>query len=221
MSQCGQRTTWPQAGHWMCVEKPRRFSSRITWPPASRRLRMAVCSWRLIGPCARCRGARRPQVDRADQRAAGGPSTRRGISTSTYWPVCARCQLSSDGVAEPSTSGTAFGLGPGQGHVAGVVPRGGFLLERGLVLFVEHDQPQVRRGGEDRAAGADDHLHLAVGDLLPMPMPLGVAQMAVQHGHPVEPRAEPLDRLRREADFRAPARSPAARTMTTSSMAWM
>ena len=33
-------------------------------------------------------------------------------------------------------------------------------------------------------------------------MALGVAQVAVQHGHVVEPRAEPVDRLRREADLR-------------------
>ena len=35
-----------------------------------------------------------------------------------------------------------------------------------------------------------------------MLVPLDVAQMAVQHGHAVEPRAEPADRLRREADLR-------------------
>jgi len=29
----------------------------------------------------------------------------RGISTNVYSPLCARCQLSSDGVAEPSTNG--------------------------------------------------------------------------------------------------------------------
>ena len=33
-------------------------------------------------------------------------------------------------------------------------------------------------------------------------MPLGVAQMAVQHGHLAEPQPEPLDRLRRQADLR-------------------
>ena len=70
------------------------------------------------------------------------------------------------------------------------------------MLFVQHDQPQVRRGGENRAPRADDHRHRAVGDPLPVPVPFGVAQMAVQHGHLAEPRAEPLDRLRREADFR-------------------
>ena len=60
------------------------------------------------------------------------------------------------------------------------------LLERRFVLFVDHDQAQVGRRGENRAAGADDHLHLALGDLLPVPMPLGVGQMAVQHRHAAE-----------------------------------
>ncbi len=42
----------------------------------------------------------------------------------------------------------------------------------------------------------------AFGYTLPMPVPLGVAKMAVQHGHFAETRAETLDRLRRETDFR-------------------
>ena len=154
MSQSGQRTTWPQAGHWMCVEKPRRFSSRITCPPSSSAAAIAWCSCRLIAPRVCRRRSSHAQVDRAHGRqrpvrapaAASRPAgTRR---------VCARCQLSSDGVAEPSTSGTSSAAARRDGHVAGVIARRRLLLERRLVLFVEHDQPQVRRGGEDRAAGA-------------------------------------------------------------------
>jgi hypothetical protein len=42
------------------------------------------------------------------------------------------------------------------------------------VLFVDHDQAELRRGREDRAASADDDLDFAPRDLLPMPMPLGI-----------------------------------------------
>ena len=75
-------------------------------------------------------------------------------------------------------------------------------LNERFVLFVEHDQPQVRRRREHGAARADDHLHLAARNPLPVPMPLGIAQMAVQHGHVAEPRAKPFPRLRRQADLR-------------------
>ncbi len=96
----------------------------------------------------------------------------------------------------------AFRTRAGSGHVAGVVARGRLLLEGRLVFFVQHDQAQVRRGGEDRAAGADHDVDLPGGDLLPVPMPLGVAEVAVEHGHRPEPPPETLDRLRREADLR-------------------
>ena len=51
------------------------------------------------------------------------------------------------------------------------------LLERAFVLFVQHDQPQMRRRRKDRAARADDDLHFAARNPLPMPVPLGIAQM--------------------------------------------
>jgi len=55
--------------------------------------------------------------------------------------------------------------------------------------------------GANTALGADDDLHVSLGNPLPLPVPLDVAQMAVQHGHRIKPRAEAADRLRREADF--------------------
>ena len=132
----------------------------------------------------------------------GRPRTRRGISISRYSPCSARDQLSSDGVAEPSTRGTFSGGRPGRGDLPGVIPRGRLLLERRLVLLVQHDQPEVRRRGEDGAAGAHHDGDLAVGDPLPVPVPLGVGQVTVQHRHAAEPQPEPLDRLRRQADLR-------------------
>ena len=163
---------------------------------------MAACSCRLIAPRESAAAGFSPRRSIVPTVGSGRSSTRRGISTSAYSPVFARCQLSSDGVAEPSTSGIPSAAARASGHVAGVVPRGALLLERRFVLLVQHDQPQIRRRGEDGAAGADDDRHRPLGDPLPMPMPLGVAQMAVQHGHRAEPLAKPLDRLRRQADFR-------------------
>ena len=107
MSQSGQRITWPQAGHWMWVEKPRRFNSRITCPPSSKAAAMAWCKWRLMAPrqCPR----RRPRCgDRSCRRAASaGPAPGAASRPAGTRPACARLQLSSDGVAEPSTSGTS------------------------------------------------------------------------------------------------------------------
>ena len=60
----------------------------------------------------------------------------------------------------------------------------------------------MRRGGEDGAARADDDLDVAPRDPPPMFVPFDVAQVAVQHGHAIEPGAKPADRLRREADLR-------------------
>ncbi len=88
------------------------------------------------------------------------------------------------------------------GDVAGVVAGNGLLLERCFVLFVDDDQPEMRTGGEDCTPRPDDDLHLAGGDLCPVPVPLAVRQMAVQNRDAVEAGAKPADRLGREADFR-------------------
>ena len=95
----------------------------------------------------------------------------------------------------------AFQLGPLPGDFAGVIPRRRLLLESRLVLLVDHDQAEMRRGSEDRAARADHDLHAAGGDLLPVPVPFGIAQVAVQDGDRFEPFAKAADRLRREADL--------------------
>ena len=91
---------------------------------------------------------------------------------------------------------------PPQCHVAGMIPRRRFLLERRFMFFIEHDNAQVRRRCEHRALRADDHLDLAVRNPPPMLVPLDVALMAMQHRHAIEPRPEPADRLRCQTDFR-------------------
>src|SRR5262249_7036660 len=86
-------------------------------------------------------------------------------------------------------------------HVARMVARGCFLFEGGLVLFIDDDQSQPPSRGEDRGTNSDYHLNLARGDALPVLVPLGVGQVAVEDGHAGEPLAKPLDRLRCQADL--------------------
>src|SRR4029077_19897238 len=58
------------------------------------------------------------------------------------------------------------------------------------------------RGSEHGASGPDNDLRLAGCDAPPMPTALHVAQVAVQDRHVFAPAAKPLDRLRRQTDFR-------------------
>ena len=71
-----------------------------------------------------------------------------------------------------------------------MIARRRVLLERVFVFLVENDQAQMRRRRKHRAARTDHHLHFAARDPLPMPMPLGIAQVAVQHRDVAEPRSE-------------------------------
>ena len=70
------------------------------------------------------------------------------------------------------------------------------------MLFINDDQPKALGRGEHGAAGADDDLGVSGRDAPPVSAVLGVAQMAVQHGHLAAAAAKTLDRLRRQADFR-------------------
>ena len=83
-----------------------------------------------------------------------------------------------------------------------MVTRRRFLLEAALVLLVDDDQAESVRWSEDGTAGADDDLHLPRGDAPPVAAALGVAEMTVQHGDIAAAAAEPLHRLRSQADLR-------------------
>ena len=76
------------------------------------------------------------------------------------------------------------------------------LLERSLVLLIDHDQPEPVQGGEDRAARADHDLSLSLADPPPFDVSFDIGQMAVQNGDRVEPLAKTAHRLRSQADFR-------------------
>ena len=102
--------------------------------------------------------------------------------------------------------GHALEVAAHDGDIARVVV-GRFLLLVGmLVLLVDHDDAEIGQRREDGRARADDDTRAAAADVLPLVVPLAAGKMAVQHGDadflPEETRAEMLDRLRRERDFR-------------------
>src|SRR6185312_16201235 len=83
-----------------------------------------------------------------------------------------------------------------------MIARRRFLLEGVFVLFVDDDQTQLAGRCEDGAAGPDDDLNLSGGDAPPVSAALRVGQVAVEYRDVAAPAAEPLDRLRRQRDFR-------------------
>ena len=102
--------------------------------------------------------------------------------------------------------GHALQVAAHDGHVARVVV-GRFLLLVGvLLLLVDDDDAEFFQRRENAGARADDDAHAPGPDVLPLVMALARGEMTVQHGHadllPDEPRAEMLDGLRRERDFR-------------------
>ncbi len=151
MSHSGQRTTSPQAGHWMCVEKPRRLSSRITCPSSRSAASIACRSGRLTAPPRRFWSV--TQVDRSPPRASAGRSRGGASRAACTRPDCARCQtLERRAWPSPAPAGP-LRLGPAAGHVAGVVPRGTVLLERRLVLLVQRRSGPGAAWGRTRRCG--------------------------------------------------------------------
>ena len=102
-------------------------------------------------------------------------------------------------------AGRAEDRGAHHRDVASVVHRRLALLERRLVLLVDHDEAQVRERGEDRGAGADHHPRLPERHRHPGVETLARGKVAVPDDHlgaeVGEPGTKPADRLRRERDF--------------------
>jgi len=73
--------------------------------------RMAAAIWRLIAPLESPPLRFWPRRSIVPTLGKGRSSTRLGISTSLYWPDRARCQLSNDGVADPSNTVTLTASG--------------------------------------------------------------------------------------------------------------
>ena len=92
--------------------------------------------------------------------------------------------------------------GPHHRHVAGVVLDAVFLLEGGLVRFVDDDEAEVGVGQEQRRAGADHHLRFAAGDPPPGAPALRGAEVAVPRRRlAAEAGGEALEERLGERDF--------------------
>ena len=87
-------------------------------------------------------------------------------------------------------------------NVAAVKARGFRLFEGGVVFLVHDEQAELRHGGEDGGARADDDVGPAFVDRRPLRAAVGIGHVAVQHADAVEPRAEPRHGLRRQRDLR-------------------
>ena len=88
------------------------------------------------------------------------------------------------------------------GHLTGMVARGARLLVGGLVLLVDHIEPGVAQGREQRRAGAHDHAGLSAAHHVPLVEAFAQAEARVQHGHTVaEARPEAAHGLGSERDL--------------------
>ena len=87
-------------------------------------------------------------------------------------------------------------------HRTGVVARIRLLLERGVVLLVDDDEPELAHGREDGGTSPDDDARLAARNPLALVAPLGITERRVQDGDAVaEACCKPTDGLRRERDL--------------------
>jgi hypothetical protein len=88
--------------------------------------------------------------------------------------------------------------------VAAMVANAILLLERGIVLFVDDDEPEARQRCKDREPRPEDKIGHAARRLAPVAQALAGRKPAVQrHGSLVRQRSgEALPELRREVDFR-------------------
>ncbi len=178
-------------------------SSRITCPPSCSAASIAWCSCRLIAPRLQ-RSLTLGRADRSCRPPAAADRTPAAASRpADTRPAAARCQLSSDGVAEPSTSGTLSALARAMRHVAGVVARGRLLLERSFrALRPARSGPGAAWGRRSRCGRRRP----------PAPRPSAIRcqcqcrsaslRWLCSTATRAEPRAEALDGLRREADLR-------------------
>ena len=136
-----------------------------------------------------------PQVDELDGRHRRADPCRQRQPVEARPALGARCRAAvhGDGALERR---------PLRRNRPRVVPRIRLLLERGVVLLVDDDEPEAVDRREDRGTRPDHDRRAAGRDALALVAPLGVGQRRVQHRHAVaETRAEPSDRLRRQGDL--------------------
>ena len=169
-------------------------------------------SWPVAGRSA---GRRPPPWAAADRRCARAARAARTCRSARWRASPARAWR------EPSTTGQFALLRAHHRQIARVVAQLLVLLERGIVLLVDDQQPQLLHRREDRASGRPPP---------PAPHPSEsdatrasrsrVLEAGVQHRHFVaEARAEAAHQLRRERDLRHQAQRAACPARATLAMA--
>ena len=137
-----------------------------------------------------------PQVDDVDPGQAPADAGREAQPSGNAVPDLGprrRAPVDRDRALEPG----ALGRNP-----AGVVPRVGLVLVRGVVLLVDDDDAEIGDRGEHRGPRADDHAGLPGGDAAVLGAAPAPAEAAVQHrDRCAEPGREPGGDLRRERDL--------------------
>ena len=168
-------------------DQPRRLSSTIDLRAAASARRVSGCSG--LGGAAHVEhlhGRERPRVDAAGERQP------------RHRPPGLRPRRGRAGDQRRSRAAGAL-----RGHVAGVVARVALVLERGVVLLVDHDQPEVGDRREHRRPRADGDPRAPGAQPAPLVVALALAQRRVQQRDGVaEARLEARDGLRRERDLR-------------------
>ena len=145
-------------------------------------MRAARTSLRITSaPCA----AYSLRMSTISTAAIGRSKIRRGSSRRSYRPRSAlQADLERRGRRSQQRDG-AFEPGPHDGRIAAVVTRRLVLLVRPVVLFIDHDQPDVFKRREDGGSRADDNADLALPNAVPLIVPLAVRESAVLDGHPL------------------------------------
>ena len=97
------------------------------------------------------------------------------------------------------------------GEIARRIAKPFLLLVGAVMFFIDHDEGEIRHGGEHGGAGADDDPRLTGVRCAPGVAPLH-SREARMHGHHArtEAAAEAIDQLRRQGDFRYQHQSLAA-----------
>ena len=131
---------------------------------------------------------------------------RLGSWSAVNCPFRARCQLPRSGVARAQDERRAIALRQVNRGFARMVMRFGHpgrLLVAGIMLFIEHDQAEVRHWRKERRPRADDYFDGAGSSPLPGVVALAHRQAAMHKRHLTGKalRYAP-DRLRRQGDLR-------------------
>jgi hypothetical protein len=145
-----------------------------------------------------------PHVHDAHRRQRGARRTHGEAETSRAAFAHQRFGFEARG-RRSENEGRTFDIGAHPGDVARDVARMILLFERAFVFFVEDDETDVGKRGEESGARTEGDAHFSRAQRFPLTSAGAVGLIRVEDGHAAEACAEAFDRLRRQRDFRARA----------------